>query len=100
MNTNPDPIWRELFFRNIPLNRDAAPVFKTPQMVLVCDPVNLERFYQYIRPAIAKTNADYRTERDLVITRVEEEQKRHADETIEAQDRASVIRQKFDDLKL
>ncbi|MGA8656845.1 MAG: hypothetical protein WB586_11920 [Chthoniobacterales bacterium] len=100
LNTSPDPVWRKLFSENIRLNQDAQPVFKTKWMVVVCDPVNLKRFYQDIKHAMDKTNAAYKIEREQVIKRVEREMAKQESEEKRKAGEEQKVRRAFDELEL
>jgi hypothetical protein len=98
LNQPPSPIWQKLFREN--LGEYPELMIERDHLHFRCNPNDLRAQYGRVKDAVDKTNADYRVERDLVTTRVQEEQRRRAEETKAAGDRADVIRQKFDDLKL
>jgi hypothetical protein len=100
LNTNPDPIWKELFYKNIGLNRDAAPDFTSDLMTLRCDPANLKSLYQDIKAAIGKTNVAYKAEKEKVIAGVEQAMARQGLEQTRRTGEEEKIRSAFDELEL
>jgi hypothetical protein len=76
LNTAPDPVWKELFSKRVPLIRDAKPSVEGKSTVLRCDPGNAQLYYGYIKTAIGKTNVAYKAERESVVQRVKQEMAR------------------------
>ncbi len=100
LNTAPDGVWKELFYKKDHLNRDAGPSIEGKLMVLVCDPGNVKLYYGYIKTAIGETNVAYKTERESVVRRVEQEMARREMETKRQDEIKEKIKRSFDDLEL
>jgi hypothetical protein len=100
LNTAADSTWHGLFYQNVPLNRDALPRFVGTQMILTCDPANLESHYQKIRLSIQTTNAMYRTEKENVFRRVEQEMTKRQLSKKQEGEKEETIKRGFDELEL
>jgi hypothetical protein len=100
LSDSPDSTWQGLFYQNVALNKDAAPRFAGTQMILVCDPANLEIHYGKIRLAIQTTNAMYRTERENVFRIVEQEMVKREAQAKQKTEEEEKIKRAFDELEL
>ena len=95
-----DSVWQELFYKNVALNRDAAPSFYGKLLIHVCDPVNVEAYHQKIQMAIERTDQVYKSERQNVIAQVQQDMNKAA---LVAQGKAHsqrAIEAAFDRIKL
>jgi hypothetical protein len=95
-----DSVWQELFYKNVALNRDAAPSFYGKLLVIVCDPMNVEAYHQKIQMAIERTDQVYKSERQNVIARVQQDMDKAAMATQGKANAQKAIEAAFDRIKL
>lgn len=102
LNAAPDMFWRHRFAKNLEdlpdgINRsDLRVEFDADTLLLLCMPTRLEAKYACVKANVARTNADYQRERQLVLERL----RREADGKDEGDSKAEIVQRRFDRLEL